>query len=80
MNITDISIEQITKQYLDYIEAMEDMNLDIASEYLVMAAELIEMKSKVYLPVKESENEEVEEDPREQLINRLLSSKYLVIS
>ncbi len=72
INITDISIEQITKQYLDYIEAMEEMNLDIASEYLVMAAELIEMKSKVYLPIKEKESEEVEEDPREQLINRLL--------
>ena len=72
INITDISIEEITKQYLNFIEEMENMNLDIASEYLVMAAELIEMKSKVYLPKKEKEEDDYEEDPREQLINRLL--------
>ena len=71
INICDIEIEEITKQYLAYINKMEEMNLDIASEYLVMAAELIEMKSKVLLPVEE-DNEEVEEDPREQLIQRLL--------
>lgn len=71
INICDIEIEEITKQYLAYINKMEEMNLDIASEYLVMAAELIEMKSKVLLPVEE-DNEEIEEDPREQLIQRLL--------
>ena len=71
INICDIEIEEITKQYLAYINKMEEMNLDIASEYLVMAAELIEMKSKVLLPVEE-DNEEAEEDPREQLIQRLL--------
>ena len=71
INICDIEIVEITKQYLDYIHKMEEMNLDIASEYLVMAAELIEMKSKVLLPVEE-EDEEEEEDPREQLIQRLL--------
>lgn len=70
INICDIEIEEITKQYLTYIQKMEEMNLDIASEYLVMAAELIEMKSKVLLPVEEEEPEE--EDPREQLIQRLL--------
>lgn len=71
INICDIEIEEITKQYLAYIQKMEEMNLDIASEYLVMAAELIEIKSKVLLPVEE-ENEDEEEDPREQLIQRLL--------
>lgn len=71
INICDIEIEEITKQYLAYINKMEEKNLDIASEYLVMAAELIEMKSKVLLPVEE-DNEEIEEDPREQLIQRLL--------
>lgn len=71
INICDIEIEEITKQYLDYIHKMEEMNLDIASEYLVMAAELIEMKSKVLLPIEE-ENEAEKEDPREQLIQRLL--------
>ncbi len=70
INICDISIVDITKQYLDYIERMEEMNLDIASEYLVMAAELVEMKSRVLLPVEEEEEEE--EDPREELIHRLL--------
>ena len=45
IKIEDIKIDEITKQYLDYINKMEEMNLDIASEYLVMAAELIEMKS-----------------------------------
>lgn len=70
INICDIEIEEIAKQYLTYIQKMEEMNLDIASEYLVMAAELIEMKSKVLLPVEEEEPEE--EDPREQLIQRLL--------
>lgn len=71
INICDIEIEEITKQYLAYINKMEEKNLDIASEYLVMAAELIEMKSKVLLPIEEN-NEETEEDPREQLIQRLL--------
>lgn len=70
INICDISIDEITKQYLDYIEKMEDMNLDIASEYLVMAAELIEIKAKTLLP--QEEDEEEEEDPREELISRLL--------
>lgn len=74
INICDISIVAITKQYLDYIEKMEEMNLDIASEYLVMAAELVEMKSKVLLP--KEENEDEEEDPREELIQRLLDYQY----
>lgn len=78
IDIKDIKIEVITKQYLDYIEEMENMNLDIASEYLVMAAELIEMKSKIYLPIKQEENDtEYEEDPKEALINRLIEyQKY----
>ena len=75
MNIYDIKIEEITKQYVDYIEKMKDMNLTIASEYLVMASELIELKSKMLLPRTEEETEE--EDPREELVNRLLEyQKY----
>ena len=69
INICDINIVDITKQYLDYIKCMEEMNLDIASEYLTMAAELIEMKSKILLPIKEED--EIEEE-RQDLINRLL--------
>ena len=74
IDIVDISIEKITKQYLDYVTAMEQMNLNIASEYLVMAAELIEMKSSILLPKREDTIEE-EVDPRENLINRLLEYK-----
>lgn len=77
IDIMDISIDKITKQYLDYINLMEEMNLNIASEYLVMAAELIEMKSKTLLPCNNSnEDDEYEEDPRQNLINRLLEYKY----
>jgi len=76
IDIFDIRIEEITKQYLDYIEAMENLNLNIASEYLVMAAELIEMKSSILLPKNKIEtDDEYEIDPREQLINRLLEYK-----
>ena len=75
MNIFDIEIEKITRQYLEYIEAMENMNLNIASEYLVMAAELIEMKSSILLPKPKIEEDEYEEDPRDLLIQRLLEYK-----
>lgn len=76
MDIYDISIEVITKQYLDFIKSMQEMNLDIASEYLVMASELIEMKSKLLLPNnKDEEEDDYEEDPKERLINRLLEYK-----
>lgn len=77
ISIFDISIDEITKQYLDCINKMEEMNLNIASEYLVMAAELIEMKSRILLPKNNMEEDEYEEDPKEQLINRLLEyEKY----
>jgi len=72
ISITEISIDEITKQYLDYIKKMEELNLDIASEYLVMAAELIEIKSSSLLPKNDIEDDEFEEDPKEKLINRLL--------
>ena len=76
IDIYDIKIEEITKQYLDYIKEMKDLNLSVASEYLVMASELIEMKSKMLLPKKEKqEDDEYEEDPREVLIERLLAYK-----
>lgn len=75
IDIYDIKIEEITNQYLEYIKAMKDMNLSIASEYLVMASELIEMKSKMLLPKKQVEEDEYEEDPREILIERLLAYK-----
>jgi len=70
IDIYDIKIEEITKQYLDYIHKMEEMNLNIASSYLVMAAELIEMKASMLLPKPEISEDELEEDPKEKLINR----------
>lgn len=70
ISIFDIKIDEITKQYLEYINLMEELNLNVASEYLVMASDLIEMKSRTLLP--KEENEEEVEDPREELINRLI--------
>ena len=62
MDIFDINIEMITKQYLEYIEKMEELNLNIASEYLVMAAELLEIKSYTLLPKHKNEVEDDYED------------------
>ena len=73
MDIMNIEIERITEQYILYLNEQEKMNLEIASEYLVMASELIELKSKLLLPNPKVESEEEEEvDPREDLVNRLL--------
>lgn len=70
IKIEDIEIEKITEQYLSFIRQMQEINLSIASEYLVLAAELIEMKSNILLPRKKQELEEVI-DPRQNLIDRL---------
>ena len=72
IDIYDIKIEEITNQYLDYIKKMEELNLNIASAYLVMAAELIEMKAAMLLPKPEILEDEYEEDPKEKLIQRLI--------
>lgn len=74
MDIMNIEIESITKQYVDFINAQEEMNLEVSSEYLVLASELLEIKSRMLLPRnnKEEDSEEEEVDPREDLINRLL--------
>ncbi len=76
VDIYDISIEEITKSYLDYINKMEELNINIASSYLVMAAELMEIKSKSLLPRVESEEDNEEEEvSRENLINKLVEYK-----
>ena len=73
MDIMDIKIEEITKQYIDYINSMEALNIEVASEYLVMASELIEIKSRYLLPKEKIEEDSEEEiDPREELTRRLL--------
>lgn len=72
IDIYDINIEHITKQYLDYIKLMDELNLNIASEYLVMAAELLQIKSNSLLPKNEILDDEFEENTKENLIKKLL--------
>jgi len=77
IDIYDIEICQITQQYLDYINKMEELNINVAASYIVMAAELMEIKSKSLLPKKEEENEDEEEEiiSKENLINKLIEYK-----
>lgn len=80
INIYDIPIVQITEQYMDYIRQMERKNLDIMSEFLVMAATLLRIKSEMLLPKEVREDEEAA-DPRQELVERLLEYKmYKYIS
>jgi len=72
IDIYDIPIALITKQYLEYMELMKELNLEIAGEFLVMAATLIQIKSKMLLPKEEKEAENPTEDPRTELVERLL--------
>ncbi len=78
IDIYDIPINIITEQYLDYIDGMEKFDLEITSEFLVMAATLLQIKSKLLLPkaIKSEEgDEEEDEDPRDELVRRLLAYK-----
>src|SRR5690606_38401126 len=70
LDILDIPVADITRQYVDYIQAMHQMPIDLAAEYLVMAAILAEIKSRMLLPRPPSEDGE-EEDPRAELVRRL---------
>jgi segregation and condensation protein A len=73
INIHDIPIALITEQYLDYLRAMEELSLEIASEFVVMAATLLAIKSRMLLPRPSKVEEKDEEvDPREQLVQQLL--------
>ncbi len=78
MDIYDIPMAEITAQYLGIIDAMKSLNLDVAGEFLLMAATLIHIKSRMLLPVSDDEElEEDEEDPRAELVRRLLEyQKY----
>ena len=76
IDICDIDIEKITEKYLEYIQREEDLNINVSSEYLIMASELMYIKSKTLLPQKEKEEEPAEEDlTRENLINKLIEYK-----
>ncbi len=72
VSIYDIPIVLITKQYLDYLDLMQELNLDVAGEFLVMAATLIHIKSRMLLPRPDPTQEDPGEDPREALMRRLL--------
>ena len=72
VNIYDIPIARITARYLEYLDLMQELNLDLAGEFLVMAATLIHIKSRMLLPRPDPTQEDPEEDPREALVRRLL--------
>jgi len=72
LNIYDIPIAKVTEQYLQYLDLMKFLDLNIAGEFLVMAATLMQIKSKMLLPALEAENVQEEEDPRAELVKRLL--------
>ncbi len=74
VNIYDIPIVEITNQYMDYIHEMERQDLNVMSEFMVMAATLIDIKARMLLPKKQAEEEE-EEDPRAELVQQLLEYK-----
>ena len=71
-NILDIPMADVTRQYLDYVEQIRKTNLELAAEYLLMAAMLIEIKSRMLLPPKKSDDGREAEDPRAELVRRLL--------
>jgi segregation and condensation protein A len=74
IDVHDIPIAPITRQYMDYLDLMRELNLDVAGEFMVMAATLIHIKSKLLVPIEptEAQGEEDYVDPREELVRRLL--------
>jgi segregation and condensation protein A len=72
VDIYDIPIALITRQYLEYLEMMKELNLEIAGDFLVMAATLIHVKSRMLLPIEETADTEEPEDPRLELVVKLL--------
>ena len=79
-NILDIPMAQVTLQYLEYVDQIRTHNLELASEYLLMAAMLIEIKSRMLLPVKKAENGQEAEDPRAELVRRLLEYEQMKVA
>src|SRR4030095_89019 len=72
LDIYDIPIAKVTEQYLDYIHLMQELNVDVASEFLVIAAQLIYIKSRMLLPPDPDGVDEELEDPRTELVRKLL--------
>src|ERR671937_459689 len=77
IDIYDISLERITRQYLEYLQAFKELNIELAGEFIVMAANLIYLKSRSLLPVDQQppEEEAEEDDPRWELIRQLIEYK-----
>lgn len=72
LDIMDIPIALITEQYLEYLKLMKELNLDVAGDYLLMASTLLHIKSKMLLPISAEEEEEGGDDPRVELVRKLL--------
>ncbi|CAM8630983.1 scpA Rec8/ScpA/Scc1-like protein (kleisin family) [Oxalobacteraceae bacterium] len=79
-NILDIPLAQVTLQYLDYIEQIRKRNLELAADYLLMAAMLIEIKSRMLLPMKKVEGDDEVLDPRAELVRRLLEYEQMKLA
>ena len=75
LDIYDIPIAEITRQYLEYLEMMKELNLEIAGDFIVMAATLIHIKSRMLLPIEETADTDEPEDPRLELVLKLLEYK-----
>ena len=79
-NILDIPLADVTRQYLTYVDQIRKHNLELASDYLLMAAMLIEIKSRMLLPPKKSEDGEEAEDPRAELVRRLIEYEQMKLA
>lgn len=79
-NILDIPMAQVTQQYLSYVDQIRGTNLELAAEYLLMAAMLIEIKSRMLLPSRKTEEGEEAEDPRAELVRRLLEYEQIKLA
>ncbi|OYV42453.1 MAG: segregation/condensation protein A [Burkholderiales bacterium 21-58-4] len=79
-NVLDIPMAEVTQQYLSYVEQIRNQNLELAGEYLLMAALLIEIKSRMLLPVKKSDTGEEPDDPRAELVRRLLEYEQMKLA
>ncbi|OXR50804.1 MULTISPECIES: ScpA family protein [unclassified Pusillimonas] len=79
-NVLDIPMAEVTQQYLSYVEQIRSHNLELAGEYLLMAALLIEIKSRMLLPVKKTDTGEEVDDPRAELVRRLLEYEQMKLA
>ena len=79
-NVLDIPMAEVTRQYLSYVEQIRTTNLELAAEYLLMAAMLIAIKSRMLLPVRKTDTGEEPEDPRAELVRRLLEYEQMKLA